>query len=623
MRKSLITSAILAATALAGPALANPYSGIYMFGDSLFDNGQFNGTRFTNRVGPNYNTSDFGPVSPNFVADKLGIPEAAASRDGGTNYAVGANRSIDTLLSITAPTTYEASAGIGNPAVDATFNSLFYNLKQAGQNLDRNAIYIMDGGGNDIGNGLVFDDASAGVVATNMVDAANALKQRGAKYVAIYNVPDFGLSPRGLPFSAFASEMAGKVNTQIQEQVGSANILIIDSFSALQEMIADPAAFGFNLSSAEISRACFDNLSACPEGNADAKRNGSNPDPDQFLFNDELHPTTIGQQITADYINATLQAPGEIGLLPQMGLDDMQNQWRTAQPVMRANRYSDMTPVGDYTVWGGASASENKHETVYNNTGTNEATQYNLGIVYRFNEVWYLGGQLGRSENEMDFGASKSRYEMDSLNLSLLTGYRVNKWFLEGVVSYGDLDYDQLRRRFNLGPVLQRTESGDTSGDNLGVKVTGGLNLIDATKRYRVGPIIGYEYTRSEMDGYDEKAGDATALRVDDMTSSAGVFSGGLFGDMQVGFCECEIYSEVVYRAYTDTSSDDPRIGLLSVPGNSAVLPGYEQDDDSVLWNLGIAARLGPNVQLDLSGGGSDADNGEAYWYGAELTYTF
>ena len=39
------------------------------------------------------------------VADKLGIPEAAASRDGGTNYAVGANRSIDTLLSITAPTT--------------------------------------------------------------------------------------------------------------------------------------------------------------------------------------------------------------------------------------------------------------------------------------------------------------------------------------------------------------------------------------------------------------------------------------------------------------------------------------------------------------------------------------
>ena len=152
------------------------------------------------------------------------------------------NQSAETLASIVATTTYQAPYALDRPdsGLNPNFNSLFYDLGLSGRSLQKNALYILDGGGNDIGNGKVFNDATAAAVATNMVDAANALRARGAKYVVIANVPDFGLAPAGIPFSEFASEMAGKVNASIEQQVGGDNILIFDSFSLLQEVIATP-----------------------------------------------------------------------------------------------------------------------------------------------------------------------------------------------------------------------------------------------------------------------------------------------------------------------------------------------------------------------------------------------
>ncbi len=624
MRNPILAGMLVASALVVMPAQGAPYSDIYVFGDSLFDNGQFYGIRATNWVGPNYRTPPSGPVSPTLVALGLGLPEAAPSRLDGTDYAVSGNTSTEILQSITAATTYQSPFALARPPLDPSFNSLFYNLERTGQSLQKNALYLMDGGGNDIGNFQVTNDETAAAVAGNLVDAANALRGRGAKYVVIANVPDFGLTPAGIGFSDLATAMTNKVNTQIQQQVGNDNILIANAFGVLHEIASSPSAFGIALTPTEFSRACFSSLeSNCAQGNADAKLGGSNPDPDQFYFNDNLHATTIGQQIGADYLLSILRAPGEIALLPQVGIDDMQSQWRSARPIMQSNRWQAETRVGSYSVWGGANYNEDKHETSYDNTATNEATQYNVGVSFRPAESWYIGGQVGRGGNELDFGASKSRYEMDSLNFTLLGGFRRGPWFAEAAVSYSDLDYDELKRSFTLGPVLERTESADTSGNALGIKVAGGLNAVASDKNYRFGPTWSYEYIDAEVDGYAEKSGNATALRVNDMTTTSGIGSAGLFGDLQLGFCACNVYTELTYRAYLDNGATNPRLGLVSVPGNSAKLPGYRQDDDSVRWDLGLAAKLGQATRVNVNGGITDADNGDAFWYGAELIYSF
>ena len=95
MRK-LLLSVALATTATSSFVSAAPFSDIYVFGDSLFDTGNLGG-RATNRVGPDYENSPFGPVSPDLVAAGLRLERATPSAEGDTNYAVGANRSLQTL----------------------------------------------------------------------------------------------------------------------------------------------------------------------------------------------------------------------------------------------------------------------------------------------------------------------------------------------------------------------------------------------------------------------------------------------------------------------------------------------------------------------------------------------
>ena len=628
MQKTLLATAVsLGLTSFtAGASDNSPYNGMYSFGDSLFDNGQF-GVRFTNRVGPDYQTSEFGPVSPDLVASGLGLPVPPASRFGGTNYAAGSNRSIDTLDSITAATTYTQAYSIGEEpdGRDNTFNSLFYNLQLAGQNLDTNALYLLDGGGNDIGDLLVFNDEQAGVVATNLVNAAAALQQRGAKYVVIANVPDFGLAPAGVSFGDFGSILSGSINRQLNQQLGAANVLIFDSYTTFQEIAADPSAYGFNLSSEQFSRACFDSDNEnCAAGNASAKIDGSSPDPDQFFFNDPLHPTTIGQTIFADYMLAVLKAPGEIALLPYMGVDDMQAQWRAATPVMRSNRWNNHTDVGDFTIWGGYNVSDNERDTQYNDTANNDGNQYGIGFNYRFSDLWYLGGMVSRADNELDFDTSASTYDMESLGFSLLSGFRGDHWFAEGMLSYADLNYDDLNRSFTLGPVKQRTETASTDGQSMGVMVNAGYNIFASDRSLRLGPLVGYEYVRVEVDGYREDGSDATALNVDDQDVGSSVISLGGFASLDLGLCDCELYTDVVYRKNTSTDPNDPRIGLVSVEGNMATLPGYQvEDDDSWRWNLGLAANFTPAVQFNISAGGEDSDDQSDFWYGAELSYSF
>ena len=439
-------------------------------------------------------------------------------------------------------------------------------------------------------------------------------------------LPDFGLAPEGVSFADFATGLSQSINREISGQIGGRNILVFDAFTMLQEIAADPRSYGINVSSEEFSRACFDRASAanCAQGNASAKIDGSNPDPDQFMFNDPLHPTTIGQTISADYLLSILTAPGEIALLPEMGVDDMRSHWRSAQPVMRTNRWNNNTEVGAYTIWGALNSNENKRDTLYNDSGSNQATHYGIGFNYRFSDLWYLGGMVSRADNQLDFDTSASEYDMESTDFSLLTGFRGDHWFAEGLLSYSKLDYDNLQRSFSLGPVKRRTETGSTDGDSMGALVNAGYNIFSNSRAYRLGPMLGYEYVRVNVDGYSEDAGTATALNVEEQEVSSGVLSAGAFGSINLGFCGCELYSDLVYRKETRNDANDPRIGLVTVPGNLARLPGYEREsDDSWGWNIGLAANFTPAVQLNVTGGGEQTDNASGLWYGAELSYSF
>lgn len=212
-----LAAAVLMAS-LATTAQAMPYSQLIIFGNSLSDSGQFpdtgssllggnptGGVRFTNRTGPNYlsnNTEYFDAVSTQRLASLLGLqalpstpilPQALTGNPDGINYAVGGYRTDQILASITAVNGSVVDAGGGTIR---TRNGYLVDVSQ----VDPDALFYINGGGNDVLQSVVTDQASAAAAVADLVAGVAALQRAGARTIIVSDLPDVGLTPCGLCF---------------------------------------------------------------------------------------------------------------------------------------------------------------------------------------------------------------------------------------------------------------------------------------------------------------------------------------------------------------------------------------------------------------------------------------
>jgi phospholipase/lecithinase/hemolysin len=288
--------------ALGSTISAGQVSQIVTFGDSLSDAGNASiatlgaspGAGYATRTvtgvpfpvgyftNPQTGTGPSGLWIDQFAA-KVGVvdPSPALAPLGGSNYAVGG--------------ALTGSAGAGDMQ-----NQVNVFLATHPGNASPTALYTLWGGSNDI-----FAAQNPVTAADNIATQIKELAADGGQNFLWLNLPDLGEIPslNGIPAASAAANIASQAfDQEWAMQVANLdslgiNVIGVDVNSLFNEILADPAAFGFS----NVVAAC-DLTPGC--------------DPNTFLYWDTIHPTTYADSLVANLAYQDAFG-GPVGVTPE------------------------------------------------------------------------------------------------------------------------------------------------------------------------------------------------------------------------------------------------------------------------------------------------------------------
>jgi phospholipase/lecithinase/hemolysin len=276
--KTTILTASVAVILLASTAIANAasvsYSSVIVYGDSLSDNGNlFAATSQIPAIGgyppaPYYmGRFSNGPVAVEQLAAKLGVPLIDFAFGGATT---GVGNQLDggtqtSLGAFNVPGMLTELAAFPPPAA-----------------LTSTALFVVWGGAND------YELNEPVNVAIGDIDAiVNALRAAGATHILVPGLPDLGLTPEFLG-NPTATAFSETFNQGLQATLPP-GVTYFDTFGLLNSIEANPGAYGIT----NTTGSCLTATSLCT-------------DPSQFIFFDDIHPTTTLDAIVAQQFDAAV-----------------------------------------------------------------------------------------------------------------------------------------------------------------------------------------------------------------------------------------------------------------------------------------------------------------------------
>ena len=282
--RNLVVCCSFVLAALTTWAQKPAYTALYVFGDSYCDVGNIYIATGGLIPAPPYYAGRFsnGPIWIDHLAGFLGLT-VKPSLAGGTDYAAGG-------AWVTAPqvTNYGTIPTI--PEAVALY------LSQHGGKADPHALYILEGGGNDIIGTTSGSPETLGFqIATGIAESELLLRQAGARHFLIPNMINIGLLPAAATHAGFAAAASNSVNKWLkvllglEEHLEGISILRLNVFGLMNAIESSPTHFGFT----NVTTPCFTGSTVCS-------------DPDHTLFWDVEHVTEFGQSDLAVLAESTL-----------------------------------------------------------------------------------------------------------------------------------------------------------------------------------------------------------------------------------------------------------------------------------------------------------------------------
>ena len=601
-----LASALALALGCAGVAHAGSaqFNNVVVFGDSLSDTGQFFSTSLNDYT---KFTTNPGEVAVQIVAGRYGF-DLQPSRLGGSDYAYGG---AGVVTDDNGP----------DPAIP-TITQQVTDYLANGTRADAHSLYMIWGGANDIfyhstqyGIGTIFAGAgetqaqataNINAAATQELVLIDQLKQAGANYLIVFNLPDIGATPSAkaneafVPgISAYLTSVSQSYNQTLNAGLGS-HTLAVNTYALFGQVVADPAKYGFTNIAAP---ACTTSSSHdCDSSTLVA------PGADQtYLFADGVHPTTAAHAMLAQVVLSELLAPQQISLLGEAPLaathaydrtlgdqilkDSLGGGTRVFVNIDYAQQHFDASPSSP------ALRSNNANLT--------------LGFDMLANEHLSAGIALGAGHDTAHVNGGGGYRMTDYSALGYVT-YHAGGGYVSGYGHYGQSDFNGVERSFQVG-AARIIETGSTSGSHHGVGVTGGwwFTLDDI----KTGPFAGLDWQNNRVDGYREYGSDATAMWFGKQRRQALVGSLGwrLQGHWQVENLIMSPYAELAWNR--DSKADNARTvttGLNTLNGSFAE-GGFVPDKAWGSVDLGLSAQLTPKVTSWIGYNARFSDTSQRY----------
>ena len=286
------------------------FSNLYVFGDSLSDNGTaadfFNVDYpfpYSSIPAQNINRVSNGPVAVEILASQLGLPLNPSAFGttfpaAGTNYAVAGAR-----------------AGRTTNAGDLVNQINAFNANHL-SGAPSDALYVLFIGGNDVLS--IWNQVDDTIAEMTIADATlgvetalNDLINAGARSIIVPNVFDIGLTPEAASNRTLATQRTEEYNTALAltlagvEASQGINLFEYDLFGLGQRVADDPASFGLS----NITDPCTTGL-PFPVFLGSCDTTSIN----EFGFIDNIHPTAAVHNILGNELLAAVPIPAAVWL---------------------------------------------------------------------------------------------------------------------------------------------------------------------------------------------------------------------------------------------------------------------------------------------------------------------
>jgi len=581
------------AFALAAGTASAQFSNTFIFGDSLSDAGVF-GARFTTNP---------GLTAPMYLGQNYGITSSPFTSTNGNDYAIGG-------ALVNGP-----QGGLPPGFPDLSVNAQV-NLFLSKGLPDRNAIYQVNGGGNDIFNAFVayvqagqtpaaqaIMQATVAQAGADLALAAGKLKAAGAQYVIVQAVPDTGKSPAAAAFGPVAqaglTALSGLFNTALNQAIGQAglNVVQFNTFAFLNEVTANPSLFGFtNVTGVACTTSSA--LNCTPATLVSPTANMT------YLFADGKHGTTGTYLALAQAMQSMITGPQQMAALGQAPFDVERANWRTLDGRMMSAIAAPGTP-GKFNAWAAYDygAPEISGTAL---SGTGNMNTISVGADMRISDKMLAGLQFSYTDYKGDFGNGTGDFKLTEPMFTGYFGYGQGPWYVGATLGAGALDYS-TNRSIQLG-AASRTESGDTRGWHTVGRLLGGYWFRYSDWDH--GPFAKLTYEKLVVRQFSENGSDSTSLTYgqqnnDALWSSLGwQVAGNLSG--------WRPFARVTWE-YNFQSDDRVVQAHANNLNGWYTMPAFQQDSNWALFDLGVSRDFGGVtgfVAANASAGKNDGD----YW---------